>query len=349
MRTILEFCVEMDVVAHKAYEAMAEDCANPELAEIFRRMGAEEKHHVEWWRDLIAAWDQGLVPDIVNDTDGLERHMRQILEEMQQTAPASFTGIPDDTKLDIATRLEFFMLDPIFGELMDLMEPGGARQHREAYARHLERVVAAVEMHYTRSDLARFLARVLRRAWRDNLALAAFATRDPLTGLHNRRGLIAHLNQWRSWSGRYQRPLGLLLIDVDDFKNINDGHGHAIGDMALKEVADALDRTVRGSDMVARYGGDEFAVIAPETDAEELTMLANRLLQAVRDTSISDWEDVPVPLSISIGGAVMTGGGSADSDLDALLAAADRGLYAAKQAGKNRVGPVVEAQTPTTA
>lgn len=340
MRTILELCVEMDELAYKAYEAMAEECSNPDLAEVFRRMGIEEKHHVDWWRGLITAWDEGLVPDVVNDTDGLEHHMRQILVEMQQSAPASFAGVSDDTRLDIAARLEFFMLDPIFGELLDLTEPGGARVHREAYARHLERVVGAIEMYYTRSELARFLARVLRRAWRDNLALAAFATRDPLTALFNRRGLIAHLNQWRSWAGRYERPLGLLLIDVDDFKLINDTHGHAVGDIALKSIADALSATVRGSDLVARYGGDEFAVVAPETDAAELSMLANRLLQAVRDTSLADWEGSPIELSISLGGAVMPRGAAVD--LDTLLAAADRALYGAKQTGKNRVGEIVE-------
>lgn len=338
MRTILELCVEMDTLAHATYTAMAEDCSSPDLAEIFRRMGLEEKHHVDWWRDLIEAWDRGLVADVVNDTDGLEQHMRQILSEMQATAPTEIKDLPDDEKLDIAARMEFFMLDPIFGELLDLTEPGGARVHREAYARHLERIVSAIEMYYTRSDLARFLARVLRRAWRDNLALATFATRDPLTALFNRRGLRGHLAQWRSWATRYDRPLGVLLIDVDDFKSVNDTHGHAVGDIALKAIADALAHTVRGSDLVARYGGDEFAVIAPETDTDELAMLANRLLQAVRDTDLHDWDGGQIELSISAGGAVMTPDSALD--IDAMLALADQGLYAAKQAGRNRVGPI---------
>ena len=192
--------------------------------------------------------------------------------------------------LDIAARLEFFLLDPIFGELLDLTEPGGAGKHREAYARHLERIVSAIEMFYTRGDLARFLARVLRRAWRDNLALAAFATRDPLTGMYNRRGLMTHLEQWMSWAGRYDRPLGVLLVDVDDFKSINDTHGHAVGDIALDGRRGALAGTVRGSDLVARYGGDEFAVVAPETDAEELRALANRLIESVAAARLEDWD-----------------------------------------------------------
>ncbi len=342
MRAILELCVEMDELACSSYAAMAAECANPDLAEIFTHMSIEEGHHIQWWRDLLQAWDEGLVPDVVNDTEGLERHMQQLLAEMHETAPGDFKDLSDDAKLDCAARMEFFMLDPIFGELLDLTEPGGARGHRSAYARHLERIVSAIEMYYQRGDLARFLARVLRRSWRDNLALAAFATRDPLTSLYNRRGLMSHLEQWRSWAGRYDRPLGVLLIDVDAFKQINDTYGHTMGDIALIEVGKALSATVRGSDVVARYGGDEFAVVTPEANAEELSMLANRLIQAVRDIDVRDSEGVAIELSISAGGAVLATGAGKLAAIDSLLAAADGGLYEAKQSGKNRVGPMVE-------
>lgn len=338
MRTILELCVRMDELSHATYERMAASCQNPELAEVFRRMAIEESSHLEWWQELLDAWEQGLVPDVVNDTEGLERHMHQLYEEMSTTTPDDFSGLSDDAKLDLAARLEFFMLDPIFGELLDLTEPGGARLHREAYARHLERVVGAIEIHYSKADLARFLARVLRRAWRDNLALAAFASRDPLTGLYNRRGLLTHLDQWLSWAARYDRPLGLLLIDVDDFKHVNDTHGHAVGDLALRAVGTALEAGLRGSDLVARYGGDEFAIIAPETGIADLEMLAHRLIDGVRQTPLVDWDGSKIPLSISVGGSVLLGGDGVKADK--LLAAADSGLYEAKQAGKGTSGSI---------
>lgn len=344
MRTILDQCVEMDRFAEATYRAMAAATKDPELEAVFSRMAVEEANHLAWWSDLATAWDNGLVPDVVADSQGLEQHMANLFTELHALTPADFSDVSDDTKLELAVHMEFFMIDPIFGELLDLTEPGGARKHREAYARHLERIIGAVETFYSRGELASFLARVLRRAWRDNLALAAFATRDPLTTLYNRRGLMAHLDQWMSWAMRYGRPFGILLADVDDFKHINDTYGHSVGDMALRSIAQALSDTVRGSDMVARYGGDEFAIIAPEASLEDLAQLAERLVDAVSKKSIPDWDGSPVYLHISIGGAVAAAAATDGSGLDAILATADRSLYHAKAAGKGRAGEILTYQ-----
>ncbi len=349
MRGMLKLCVEMDVFAHETYAKMAEACENPELVQVFSRMAIEEQSHVGWWTDLIEAWDQGLIPDIVNDTDSVEHHMQGLHLELLNAVSGEISDLSSDEMLDLAARMEFFMLDPAFGELMDLTEPGGAKSHKHAYSRHLDRLVNAIEMHYSRSDLARFLAHVLRRAWKDNLALSAYASRDPLTALYNRRGMMAHLRQWVSWAQRYDRPLAIALVDVDDFKSINDTHGHAVGDMALRVIADAIGKAVRGSDMVARYGGDEFAIVAPETDAEELEKLLERIVNTVHDTDLKDWDSSRIKLSVSVGGAVASGHLIVEPDADRLLAAADMSLYGAKSAGKDRHGEtIVLGEEPVT-
>ncbi len=340
MRSILETCIAMDELTSTAYESMARHAANPELIPVFERLAVEERDHLGWWTGLIEAWDRGLVPDIVNDTEGLERHLKQIHAEIAVLVPDDMAAVTDDMMLDIAARMEFLMTDPVFGELLELTEPGGARTHRAAYARHLERIVNAIEMYYGRPDLGRFLAGVIRRAWRDNLALTTYATRDPLTALHNRRGLMTYLEQWVSWADRYRRPLGLLLVDVDDFKKINDNFGQAVGDLALKAVASALEQAIRGSDFVARYGGDEFAIVAPESDDIEMAALAQRLVDSVAGLALLDWDGTAVPLGISVGGAVLSPANGPGDDMDGFLALANRSLYEAKQDGKARVGHV---------
>lgn len=337
MREILELCIRLDRFAHTSYEAMAAACGDPDIASVFARMAKEERAHVVWWEDLLGAWDKGLIPDIVSDTEALTMNLRDLADELPAMAPESYEGVSTDQMLEIAARVEFFLLDPVFGELIEITDPGGARSHRDAYGRHIERLVSAIEASYSSSDFARFLARVLRRTWHDSVTLAMYATRDPLTTLHNRRGMSAHLRHWLAWAERYERPVSVVLVDVDDFKSINDTYGHAVGDSALREIARGLLHTVRGSDIVVRYGGDEFAIIAPESDLAELTGLMERIVHTVRTASVVAQDGSKVPLSVSVGGAVADGAevdGTISSDT--LLAAADRALYRAKRSGKDR-------------
>ena len=340
MREILEMCVELDRTACRVYEQLAEACAqDQDLHAVFSNMSAEEAHHVKWWADLIVAWEDGLVPDIVDEHDLLDR-LLAIRTEVLATLSDDFTDLSVDQMLDLAGRMEFFMLDPVFGELTELMQPGGKIDVREAYSRHVLRIIDAIERRHSEKGLAVFLARVLQRAFRDQQRLAALAMLDQLTNLYNRRGFLGHLNQWLSWSARYGRPVSLALIDVDHFKTINDTLGHPAGDEALVAVASAINSAIRRSDIVGRFGGDEFVVLAPETDVGELALLMERINEAVGQTPLMAGGE-PVILSVSVGGAWAPGG--VEVSAQAITAAADSSLYEAKASGRNRTGTPLQA------
>lgn len=162
--------------------------------------------------------------------------------------------------------------------------------------------------------------------------LRQLALTDPLTGLGNRRylemQLTARLEEWR----RHQSPFGVLIADIDLFKRVNDNYGHEVGDETLAMVARTLSFGVRGSDVVTRYGGEEFVVIASHTTPERLAAAAERLRALVAASRLVVARET-VEVTISLGAAMAT---PAD-DGDTLLRRADDMLYRAKQAGRNRV------------
>jgi diguanylate cyclase (GGDEF)-like protein len=164
--------------------------------------------------------------------------------------------------------------------------------------------------------------------------LEELATTDSLTALYNRRHFMVLADSEWSRFQRYQRPLSLLMVDIDYFKRINDGYGHAVGDAALSQIAKVCAAGKRQSDIVGRLGGDEFALLLPETDMEQATIVAERVRHSVAILSALPLQAVSGGLSVSIGVAAAT---LSMSGVDALLKGADQALYEAKLLGRNRV------------
>ena len=164
--------------------------------------------------------------------------------------------------------------------------------------------------------------------------LVELASTDFLTGLLNRRELYNRLAMEVSRAKRHAKPLSFILIDIDNFKALNDSFGHHAGDLVLKEVSDCFVRTHRDYDILCRYGGEEFLMATPETPLARAGELAERLRVAVMDLSIPfEKGTAPITCSISLGVVQMRD----DEDVDRAISRADAALYRAKEAGRNRV------------
>lgn len=168
-----------------------------------------------------------------------------------------------------------------------------------------------------------------------NAALEHLATRDPLTGLHNRRSLDARLIEAQALDQRYARQSGrvhgLLLIDVDHFKRVNDVHGHPAGDAVLRQLASMLQGTVRVTDVAARFGGEEFAVLLPELSGpREAVAAAEKIRAAVEAASFPEVGRLTVSIGVSLVAP-------SDADVRPLIDRADTALYEAKRGGRNAV------------
>jgi diguanylate cyclase (GGDEF)-like protein len=178
------------------------------------------------------------------------------------------------------------------------------------------------------------LARTIRELEASKKALAEQATTDSLTKLKNRRAFFENGTKAVALARRYVSDLSVLLLDIDHFKKINDTYGHAVGDDALIMVAQILIEMSRTEDTVARIGGEEFALLLPDTNRLGTAVLAERIRSAIEREQFITGDKI-VPITASIG--IATFGVDPADSIDQLLGVADNRLYMAKNAGRNRI------------
>ncbi len=177
----------------------------------------------------------------------------------------------------------------------------------------------------------------------ENARLFESATYESLTGLLRREAILDHLDRELERAQRYSRPLTLAMADLDHFKEVNDRYGHLAGDTLLKAVSQVAAEGLRSTDMIGRYGGEEFLVVLPETDIAGAVSVAEKIRSLVQTTSVPMDDGNMVRVTISIGLASLRDGQPRQERVSArdLIAAADRSLYEAKNKGRNRVFPMV--------
>lgn len=256
--------------------------------------------------------------------------------------------LPDMDGLDLLPRLKSGELDFV---------PVLVASHRGETAERVRGLQLGADDYIPRPcDPAEFLARakaLLRtkqahdRIRKLQITLEQMVVSDPLTGLHNRRYLMDRMQQEMQRSDRHGEPLALAMIDLDAFKPINDQFGHVLGDKVLRAVGSAISKSVRVSDIAARYGGDEFAVILPQTPAEGAMRVCERLLRNISEVILQDETGKTFRITASLGLAYYPAD-DVETPED-LVHSADGALYGAKRSGKNRYTAVRPVQPLATA
>jgi diguanylate cyclase (GGDEF)-like protein len=166
----------------------------------------------------------------------------------------------------------------------------------------------------------------------DIVKLRELAETDFMTGLMNRRSFLAVAEDSFAFSRRYRRSMAALMIDIDHFKKINDTHGHAAGDDAIRHVAETIGGSIRTTDKAARFGGEEFVVLLREIDQETAILLAERIRKSI-EAAVVRHGDTTIAMTVSIGLALFA---DRDRDVQDVIERADQALYVAKKSGRNR-------------
>ena len=297
-------------------ERSRDELAKAWLVRLIERASLDEISELP--TDRLARELPALISDIVGSVAETNGDPYELTEEQVERAAslAALRSGRDTSAGDVArdvAALQAVLVHALRQELAD--------DDPERFGEAVERLADA-----TGAIQAAAAEELVRRRSRE---LESQANSDALTGLGNLRHLQRQIGQLLEINKRYGRPFGVLLMDVDGLKRVNDSHGHQAGDRVLIQVAMGLRRSIRTVDVAARLGGDEFCVLAPEQETEASTALAERLSTAVRE-QVATPDEPPVGLSIGVVSCPRHG-----NDAEALIDAADRAMYRAKAAGDN--------------
>jgi diguanylate cyclase (GGDEF)-like protein len=291
-----------------------EELAKAWLVRLIERASLDEIKELP--TDRIARELPALISDIVGAVAEVNGDPYDMTEQQAERAAAlaALRSGRDTSAGDVARDVASLQAVLVKALRDELAENEPAR-----FADAVERLADA-----TGAIQAAAVEELLRRRSRE---LESQANTDPLTGLGNLRHLQRQIAHMLEIHKRYGHPFGVLLMDIDGLKRVNDAHGHQAGDRVLMQVAMALQRSIRSVDVAARLGGDEFCVLAPEQESEAASTLAERLAAAVRD-EVAAPGDPPVGLSIGVVSCPSHG-----NDAETLIDTADRAMYRAKAAG----------------
>ena len=333
IKNIIQLCLDIDTKARDIYLKLAGLSENEKLITFWNNMSEEEGEHVEFWHTLSELAEQNMLPQIFDNAPKIISE----LENIKNKSIALFENskkTPDISQMFlIAYRIEFYLLHPAFAILFHFLQAINDTERPEVkYDQHIEEFIEALNTYANMTPEMELIGETLQRLWDENKQLAIQSATDELTGILNRRGFFNILRPLSHLSHRSNQNIGIMMIDIDNFKKINDTHGHQKGDEMLQKTASILKSNIRASDIIGRYGGEEFIIYFSSIEGSTAYKIAEKMRTKVEQETKED-----VPITISIGLFCGTLDGDVDKKISHYINRADVLLIEAKEQGKNRV------------
>ncbi len=337
---IVKICLTIDRIAQQAYYLLGTITPDRRMKEFWLEMSEEENMHIAFWlrfKDLAEKWN---LPDVFENPEEIIYELESIIPKAEKLLERCKKQKDLISSITLAYRLEFYLLHPAFEVLFHFLGSAvGAPNPEDTYEQHINKIIEMLNRNAETTPELELLGETLQRLWQENKKLAHQVSTDSLTNVLNRRGFFTMATQMAHLAHRQGTTSGIMMMDIDDFKHVNDTYGHQTGDIVLKNVAQVIKTTSRVSDIIGRYGGEEFCVFVPDVEAGTLFEMAERIREAVLNSKPNN-----IPVTISIGTVYGKISINAPEDLYKMLQQADENLYTAKNEGKNRV---IMSETPS--
>ncbi|MCX7048019.1 MAG: diguanylate cyclase [Candidatus Sumerlaeota bacterium] len=333
LEIIVEMCLAFDEQAVEIYSNIAARTKDEKLKGFWLQMTSEEKDHVLFWERMLQLVRDGAVPQIFQEPAKVIQELRDQQSKVESLIGQSVSKLALSSQFILAFRLEFYLLHPALARLWHFYsiirdEPTPETE----YNKHITSFINAMREYGASTPELELLGETVYHMWLQIKEASKEADFDSLANILNRRGVFNAMKSLAYFANRKGLTSGLLFIDIDNFKRINDAYGHQTGDDVLRLVAQKIRRMLRKSDVMGRYGGEEFIAFLPQVKSRYLARVAEKIQKAICAAPLAD-----VPVTVSIGAVSKAIGKAVNQDIEAMIKKADECLYEAKNAGRNRV------------
>jgi diguanylate cyclase (GGDEF)-like protein len=320
-------------MAVKVYHRFLERTDEEPIRSLFGHLHADETRHVAYWSGLLERVRRNEIGELFEAPEKILFELGSVAEHALSLQRNTIRRTPRDTNslLLSAVNMEYVLLHPSFLVLFDFADIlPNHRTMEDEYMIHMDHLCSALNTQEGANPMFPLFGKLLRRVWRETKRLVTLNQSDMLSGVLNRRGFHMQIRPLFFLAERKGYPVAVMIVDVDKFKLVNDRYGHQAGDRVIKLVAEAVRINMRQSDIVARYGGDEFIVFLLDTRPEALEETAKKIKECAEKSS-----KAVAPVTVSIGIASLTPRGDIDRTIEHMIGEADQALYEVKEAGRD--------------
>ena len=332
---IIKLCKDLDIASYKTYKGIAEATADGDLKQFWAGMAEEEKEHATYWSYALKLAEQDCLPQLFDNPTKIREELLGIRKKIESILESQIDPQSLSDTFSLACRMEIFMTHQAFERLLEYGNCMEIKiQPEQFYDEHINKFIDAMNKFGANTPSLELLGDSLQRLRLENKALYMQGGFDELTGVRNRRAFFSVVNKFGSFARRNQFTIGMIMADIDHFKKVNDTYGHGKGDEVLKRIAGILQAKIRPSDILGRYGGEEFIIYMNQVDPQAAFDVAEKLRKAVE----TDREDgIGVTMSFGISCGTLSMHEEVGKTLTDFISRADACLYEAKTTGRNKV------------
>ncbi|HSO20497.1 MAG TPA: GGDEF domain-containing protein, partial [Desulfosarcina sp.] len=326
-------CLLLDNHATRLYQSLAQHASNQDLMRFWQDIAEKNEHHVSYW-DRLKRWAQkGMLNNLFDDPRKTLDELTALQEKVRELVDGCARVRRKEKAFTMAFKLEFYLLHPAFETLSQYVATfNGEGAGDTVYERFVSRLFDALQQNELSTLELELVGEVIHRLWKENRRMAFLSNYDELTGIFNRRGLFNAITHLAHLAQRNDNTVCVMMADIDRFKAVNDNFGHQFGDETLRRVAACIRECIRASDVLGRYGGEEFLVFLSSVEPDALGEVGEKIRRAIENMPQNQ-----AGVTVSIGIAYGHVGRDVDADIKTLIQRADEKLLDAKAAGRNRI------------